>query len=181
MTRADQTVAREARRAVNERAPDPPARVPGTVRPIDKGAITRAVKARVRGVSWRLAVGGTHPGSDISYDELLDVLASQGRDFRAETSAMDRAVLAEVQTTFETLGRLPLMREIDEAIGHAVLAWIVKRFEGKVRDEPLRRLTLAYARRKKRDGYGGRPIGTRTGALALRVAEFGRVIVRKAS
>lgn len=176
----DRALSRRLDHEVEGRTPDAPARVAGTVRPTDRGAITRAVRARVRGVSWRLAVPGVHPLSSLTYDELLDVLESQGRDFRAQTSAMDRYVLAEVQTKFESIGRVPLMREIDEAVGHAVLEWIVKRFEGKVRDEPLRRLTLAYARRKKRDGYGGRPIGTRTGALALRVAEFGRVIVRKA-
>jgi hypothetical protein len=64
-------------------------------------------------------------------------------------------------------------------MGLAVLAWITKRFEGKVQDFPRRRLTLQYARAKRRAGYGDRPIGVRTGSLAIRVAEFGEVRVRK--
>lgn len=179
----DRALSRDITRAVDEREAEArePRRAPGTIKPVDKGAVTRAIRARVRGVSWRLQVPGVHPGSSLTYDELLDVLESQGRDFRAQTSAMDRFVLAEVQTRFERHTHIPLMREIDEVIALAVLSWVVKRFEGKVRDERLRRLTLDYARRKKRDGYGDRPIGVRTGALALRLAEFGRVIVRKAS
>lgn len=179
----DRSLSRDLARAVDEREADAasPRRAPGTIKPTDKGAVTRAIRARVRGVSWRLVVPGMHPGSSLTYDELLDVLESQGRDFRARTSAMDRYVLAEVQARFEATTHIPLMREIDEVVGLAVLSWIVKRFEAKVRDERLRRLTLDYARRKKRDGYGDRPIGVRTGALALRVAEFGRAIVRKAA
>ena len=173
-------IGRAIERAAAERAPDPPKDKPGTVRPDDRGAITRGVRARFRAVDWRLVVPGEHPGSGLDYDALLAILKDQGRDFAADTAALDRYVLAEVQATFESLGRMPLMREVDEAIGQAVLEWIVKRFAGTVRDVKLKRLTLAYANRKKRFGYGNRPIGTATGALAHRVAEFGRVIVRKA-
>ena len=63
-------------------------------------------------------------------------------------------------------------------MGLAVLAWIVRRFEGKVRDFPRRALTIDYARAKRR-GLRGPPVGVRTGNLALRIAEYGHVRVRK--
>lgn len=172
-------VTREIRAQVRERQPEFPARKPGTIRPTDRGAITRWVRERFRASTWALMVPGNHPGSSLTYDELLDVLEEQGRDFRADSTALDRFVLAELQTRFEQLGRIPTVAEFNEAMGIAVLTWITKRFEGKVRDFPRRRLTLEYARAKKRAGYGDRPIGVRTGALAIRVAEFGQVKVRK--
>jgi hypothetical protein len=51
----------------------------------------------------------------------------------------------------------------------------VRRFAHKVRDERLTALTPGYAKSKKRDGYGRNPIGVRTGALATRVQDFGKV------
>lgn len=177
----DARLSRELRTGIEEREPDLPARKAGTVRPTDRGAITRWVRERFRASTWSLFVPGQHPGSALSYDELLDVLEEQGRDFRADSTALDRFVLAELQIRFEELGRIPTVAEFNEAMGLAVLSWITKRFEGKVRDFPRRRLTLRYARDKKRAGYGDRPIGVRTGALALRVVEFGQVRVRKGS
>ena len=47
-----------------------------------------------------------------------------------------------------------------------------------MRDFPRRALTLAYARDKKR-GVRRPPVGVRTGNLALRIAEYGEVRVRK--
>lgn len=175
----DRALASDLRDAVDEREPSLPARRVGAVRPTDRGAITRWVRERFRASTWSLFVPGRHPTSSLTYDELLGILEEHGRDFRAETPAMRRYALAEVQTRFEELGRIPTVAEFNEAMGLAVLAWIIKRFEAKVRDVPMRRLTLDYARAKKRAGYGDRPIGVRTGSLALRVAEFGQVRVRK--
>lgn len=175
----DRVLSSDIRDAVDERDPSLPPRRANTVRPVDRGAITRWVRERFRASSWSLFVPGRHPTSSLSYDELLDVLEAQGRDFRAETSALKRYVLAEMQTRFEELGRIPTVAEFNETMGIAVLAWIIKRFEAKVRDVPMRRLTIDYARAKKRAGYGDRPIGVRTGSLALRVAEYGQVRVRK--
>lgn len=138
------------------------------------GEVSRIAKT----VEWSLAVPGRHY-SGLAYDELLDVLEAQGRDFRRDTSALRRAALAETQMRLAKLGRAPTWAEFREAYALAVLGFVVKRFEGKVRDVPLRRLTIPYAKAKKAAGYGDRPIGVRTGALSLRVAEFGDVKVRR--
>lgn len=176
----DRALSNDLRDAVGDRLDDaaPPARKAGTVRPIARGEITRWIRARFVASTWRLVVPGQH-SSGPSYDDLLDYLEAGGRDFRAESSALNRFVLAELQLRFEALGRIPTVAEFNEAMGLAVLAWLVKRFEGKVRDFPRRALTIDYARAKKRAGYGDRPIGVRTGNLALRVAEYGQVRVRK--
>lgn len=175
----DRGLERELSGALDDRDPTLPARKPGTVRPVDRGAVTRWVRERFRASTWSLFVPGAHPSSGLTYDELLDVLEEQGRDFRADTTALRRSVLAEVQTRFEELGRIPTVAEFNEAMGLAVLAWVTKRFEGKVRDFPRRALSIAYARAKKRAGYGDRPIGVRTGSLVMRVVEYGQVRVRK--
>jgi hypothetical protein len=99
---------------------------------------------------------------------------STGRfDFRAETPALNRLVLAELQTrASRNSGGSRRSDEFDEVMGLAVLAWIVKRFAGtRARCEDASPRTMAYAHRKRRLGYGNRPIGTATGSLAHRVAE----------
>ena len=139
-----------------------------------RGDIVRAINSIGRGFTVALAVPGKHY-SGLSYDELLDILEAQGRDFRATTPTMRKAVLAAVTARLENARAMPTEREIRDALADEALAWIAKRFAGKVRDERLRALTLPYARRKAKDGYGGEPIGTRTGALASRVEDYGRV------
>lgn len=160
---------------------DAPSSTPRRPDRITAAAVTRWVRERARATTWSLAVPGYHPGSDLTYDELLDVLEEQGRDFRADTTALRRSVLADVQLRLADLGRMPLAREFNDAFAAAVLAFIAKRFGvgGFVRDIKPRRLTLAYAKRKAADGYGANPIGVRTGALANRLADFGIVRVRK--
>lgn len=173
-------IGRDIERAVEDREPSLPRDKVGAVRPAERGLITRTIREMFRARDWSLDVPGVHPGSGLEYDALLDIFEAHGRDFRAETPALNRFVLAELQARFEELGRIPTQREFNESMGIAVLAWIVKRFAGTVRDVKLRRLTLPYAKRKRRLGYGNRPIGTATGSLAHRVAEFGRVRVVKA-
>lgn len=145
---------------------------------LTEAQVGREVKAIARDVEWSLGVPGRHY-SGLSYDALLDVLESQGRPFREDTSALRRAALADVQIRFASLGRAPTWAEFRDAYAEAVLAFVVKRFEAKVRDVHLRRLTNDYARAKAAAGYGGRPIGTRTGALSSRVADYGRVKVTR--
>lgn len=175
----DRALSNDLAAGLSEREPLLPLLSATAPRPADLGAITRWVRERFRASTWSIRVPGVHPSSGLTYDDLLDILEAQGRDFRAETTALDRFVLSELQLRFEELRRIPTVREFNEAMGLAVLSWIVKRFEGKVRDVKLRRLSLDYARAKRRAGYGDRPIGVRTGSLALRVAEFGQVKVRK--
>lgn len=147
-------------------------------KPLTEAQVGREVKAIARAVEWSLGVPGRHY-SGLSYDALLDVLEKQEREFRKDTSALRRSVLADVQIHFADLGRAPTWTEFRAAYAEAVLAFVVKRFEAKVRDVPMHRLTVRYAEAKAKAGYGGNPIGTRTGALAARVADFGRVSVTR--
>ena len=147
-------------------------------KPLTEAQVGREVSAIARSVAWSLGVPGRHY-SGLSYDALLDVLEGQEREFRRDTSALRRACVADVQIRFAGLGRAPTWAEFREAYAEAVLAWIVKRFDAKVRDVPMHRLTVRYAEAKAKAGYGGNPIGTRTGSLAARVADYGRVTVRR--
>ncbi len=147
-------------------------------KPLTEAQVGREVKALAREVEWSLGVPGRHY-SGLSYDELLDVLEGQQREFRRDTSALRRSVLADVQIRFAALGRAPTWAEFRDAYAEAVLAFVVLRFEAKVRDVPMHRLTVRYAEAKAKAGYGGNPIGTRTGSLAARVADYGRVKVTR--
>jgi DNA-binding transcriptional ArsR family regulator len=173
---ADKNAQKAIARAIADRlkaAPEPKL----TQRYATAGEINRRVSEIARAVDLSLRVPGVH-SSGLEYDHLLAILAAGGRDFAADTSALRRHVIATVQLELESSQRMPAVATIHAAIARATLEWIVKRFAGKVRDEPLRRLTLDYARAKRAAGYGGRPIGVRTANLALRVAEFGEVKVK---
>lgn len=132
------------------------------------------IREATRGLELSLHVPGRHY-SGLSYDELLEILADNGRDFAAPTSAMRRHIAAEVSLRFDGARRVPYATELRRAMADAALGWIVRRFAARVRDERLRALTIPYAKAKAKAGYGDRPIGTRTGALAARVEDVGRV------
>lgn len=142
-----------------------------------RGAVVRVINAATAG-RWRaeLSVPGRHYGG-LSNNALLEVLADGGRDFAATTTAMRAHVRATVQTHFEGVTKLPRPREIEAVMDAAAVEWIVKRFDGKVRDQHLRLLTIPYARAKSRDGYGGKSIGVRTGSLVAAVEDHGRVTI----
>lgn len=137
--------------------------------------IARMVREATAG-RWgvELDVPGQHYGG-LSNNELLEILKDQGRDFAHATTAMRAHVRATVALLFENRYSVPTQREINDAIDHAVIEWIVKRFDGKVRDEHLRLLTIPYARAKAKAGYGSKSIGVRTGSLVAAVEDRGRV------
>lgn len=173
---ADKRLQRMIDRVVVDRAKAaPPPRL--TQRFVTAGEINRRVSQIARSVDLSLTVPGVH-SSGLEYDELLAILAAGGRDFAADTTTLRRHIVASVQIELESSERMPAIVTIHQAIARATLEWIMKRFSNVVRDEPIRRLTLKYARAKAAAGYGGRSIGVRTGNLALRVAEFGEVKVK---
>ena len=144
-----------------------------------RGEIVRAVTDAVRGIEIGLRGPGKHP-SGPTYDELLGNLDAGGRDFLAVTPATRKHLLASLTIAFEGARRVPSVREMRDVIRDAFKEWVLKRFAGKVRDQHLRALTIPYARRKKADGYGGEPIGVRTGALRDRIEDAGRVVITAA-
>ena len=76
-----------------------------------RGEIVRSIASVGRGFRVALEVPGRHY-SGLTYDELLEILADQGRDFAATTTAMRRAVLAEVTARYEGARRAPTDAEI---------------------------------------------------------------------
>lgn len=140
-------------------------------------ALARVLAAATGGrYRVELDVPGKHYGG-LTNNELLAILADQDRDFARATTAMRAHVRATVALRFEGATRLPSTREVEAVMDDAVVEWIVKRFDGKVRDQHLRLLTIPYARAKAKAGYGGSPIGFRTGSLAAAVADHGRVTI----
>lgn len=131
-----------------------------------------------REVEWSLEVPGRHY-SGLTYEALLDILAEQGRPFREDSRTLRKTAIAETSLRLASLRREPTWNEFRDAFALSVLGFIVRRFEAKVRDVRIRALTQDYAKAKARAGYGDRPIGTRTGALSLRVAEYGHVTITK--
>ena len=143
-------------------------------RSAQRGEIVRAIRDTTKGVEIALKVPGIHY-SGLTYDKLIGILAAQGRDFAATTPTMRKHMVAEVTIVYENAVKVPTMKALKETLAESALGWIVRRFAHKVRDERLAALTPGYAKSKKRDGYGRNPIGVRTGALATRVQDFGKV------
>lgn len=141
-----------------------------------RGEITRAITAAVRGAEMELDVPGRHY-SGLTYNELLAILAAQGRDFGYVNKTMRHAVLADLLARYEDSRRMPTQRDLRTAISAAAVAWVVKRLEWVVRDVRIRGLTDRYRERKAKDGFGDNPIGVRTGALRDRVESAGRMRV----
>jgi hypothetical protein len=140
-------------------------------------ALARVLSAATGGrYRVELDVPGEHY-SGLPHNELLAILAKQDRDFAHATTAMRAHVRATVALHFEGAIRLPSTREVDAVMDAAVVEWIVKRFDGKVRDQHLRLLTIPYAKAKAKAGYGSKSIGVRTGSLVAAVEDHGRVTI----
>lgn len=137
--------------------------------------IDRRVSQFVRSIEWELRVPGQHEGG-LSNQDLLGYLAAQGRDFAKDTPTLRRFALAEVAAAVAGLGRLPTQAELKRAFSDAAVAFVIRRFDYKVRDIRIPLLTLAYARAKKKAGYFG-PVGIRTGELRDTIEERARAVI----
>ena len=119
-------------------------------------------------LDYEITIPGTHY-SGLTNQALFEILAGQDRDFAANTRTLRKFVAAELRIALEGARRLPTPTELDRLAAPIILAWILRRMDGRVRDERLRPLTERYARAKYAAGYHT-PIGTRTGALRNAVA-----------
>ncbi len=117
---------------------------------------------------------GTHY-SGLTNQQLFDILARQGRDFADNNRALRTYVATELRIHLEGTRRLPTNEELDALAARAVLARVMSRLHGKVRDITVRRLTEAYAKAKFKAGFKT-PIGVRTGALYYAVSKAAVVI-----
>ena len=69
----DRLLSNDLAAGLSERESPLPLASPGKVRPADLGAIVRWVRERFRASTWRVQVPGVHPGSGLTYDDLLDM------------------------------------------------------------------------------------------------------------
>lgn len=139
--------------------------------------ITAAIVAFVRSLprSFTVVVPGDHY-SELTYDELIDVLASQGRDFLAVTVQMLQYVRAQLTRLFAGSKTLPTLAQLRRAAAPAILDHIEERFSKRGNADVLMTpLTRPYAAWKARTGRGNQPIGVLTGALRAAFSRKARV------
>lgn len=137
---------------------------------------TRALRERITlfarsVVRLRVVLSGRHKGS-ITNQRMLIVRKREGRDFDAWTVQFKQSLQRDLFALYEPQKRVPSLDELATSAGPIARAFLVQRVERGGFDLLLEPLTTTYAQRKRRDGYGGRPIGERTGAWlsALRKA-----------
>ena len=143
-------------------------------RPATAGEIERLIRLYSQSLDYTVDVPGTHY-SGLTNQQLFDILASQDRDFAKNNKALRTYVAAELRIHLEGTRRLPTNEELDALAARAVLARVMSRLHGKVRDITVRRLTEAYAKAKYKAGFKT-PIGVRTGALYYAVSKAAVVI-----
>jgi hypothetical protein len=143
-------------------------------RPATAGEIERLIRLYSQSLDYTVDVPGTHY-SGLTNQQLFDILASQDRDFAKNNKALRTYVATELRIHLEGTRRLPTNEEIDALAARAVLARVMSRLHGKVRDITVRRLTEAYAKAKFKAGFKT-PIGVRTGALYYAVSKAAVVI-----
>lgn len=131
--------------------------------------IVAFVREVVKPGRWRVHVPGVHTGG-ITYEGLLEVLASQGREFLANTVQLSLAVSAALRHEWLSSDTMPTRRELEQTAEQPLLDHVEARFSpgnGDIRVSPL---TARYAARKRRLGRGGQPIGVASGELRRAVS-----------
>lgn len=138
--------------------------------------VEQALRTFARNLTYSLHVPGSHPGG-IAYDDLLDVLASQGRDFTADSTKLrdyvERGLLAE----FAGDTTPPSASERRQIAAALVLRWILNRLESQLRDVPIKSNDATYRAWKRKHARYSAP-GMRSGALRDAIKRHGEVTVR---
>lgn len=146
---------------------------PARPQPVTRAAIEAALTAFVREVirpgAWHVRVPGLHTGG-IAHDQLIEVLAAQGRDFFANTVQLALAVSTALRREWLGAGRLPSRDELRQTAEPALLDHVEKRFERGNGDVLMQPLTRRYAARKRALGRGTQPIGVASGELRRAVS-----------
>ena len=134
----------------------------------------QALRTFARNLSYSLRVPGIHP-SGLHYDELLDILAAQGRDFTADSSKLRAHV---EKGLLEELGDGPSTAAERRSVAAAlILQWVLNRLERQLRDVPIKSNESTYRAWKRKHARYATP-GMRSGALRDAIESRGQVIVR---
>ena len=141
---------------------------------VSRSEIARLIDLVVRVArSFELAIPGRHYGG-LTNQELLDVRESEGRNFVGWTNAMKSHVRSTLALTFEDARRMPTEARVREVVSAALIEWVLKRLDYKVRDVRIPLLNPEYQKRKRADGYTG-PVGVRTGAWRTAIEDRAKV------
>ncbi len=134
--------------------------------------LTPQMRAFADRLRFTLRIPGTHP-SGLSYEELFDILAAQGRDFGADSPQLRGHIRYALREQFDG-GRAPGRAQLRQIAEAAILEWIVSRIETGLRDVPIRPNDPKYRRWKMKHAAYSR-VGMRTGALRNRIRDNARV------
>lgn len=149
---------------VRDSTPARPARSEPVTRRAIEAVIVAFTREVVRPGRWRVRVPGEHKGG-ISHEALFDVLASQGREFLANTVQLSLAVGRELRRRWLSASTLPTLEQLRDTAEPALLDHVEARLSpgnGDIRVTPL---TARYAARKRAQGRGSQPIGVASGEL----------------
>jgi len=135
-----------------------------------------ALKAFAQRLTFTLRVPGAHP-SGLAYDELLRILADQGRDFAADSTKLRDHVARALVEQFGDDRRPPGLTQLRQIAAAAILEWVLTRLEMGNRDVPIKPNEPGYRAWKQRNANYSRP-GMRSGALRDQLRDKGRVAVR---
>lgn len=134
--------------------------------------LTPQMRAFADRLRFTLRIPGTHP-SGLSYEELFDILARQGRDFGADSDRLRAHIRYALREQFDG-GRAPGKAQLRQIAEAAILEWILSRIETGLRDVPIKPNDSKYRRWKMRYAAYSR-VGMRTGALRDRIRDRARV------
>lgn len=130
-----------------------------------EAALIAFVREYIRSDAWTIIVPGEHTGG-LSHQELLRVLASQGRDFLQSTVQLYQAVAIALRREFLGGGVVPTTEAMKRASETPLLDHVEMRFSKRGNaDISVTTLTPKYAARKRALGRGTQPIGVASGEL----------------
>lgn len=139
--------------------------------------VLAVIRPFARDFAWTLHVPGGY-ASGASFDDVIGYLAAGGRPFGLEdTKALHDHVRRGLIARFEGTSRMPSLAQLAAATEPLVIEWVLKRFDGLVKDTrrtPRLHATVAAYRRA---GLSDKPLGQRTGTLRDRIASDGQVAV----
>lgn len=122
-------------------------------------ALRKQMAEFVKPLVGRLEIPGRHR-SGLSNQRVLAVRAHEGRDFAMVTVQMTQYLRRELAQRFRGMGRLPTVDEVKALTSALYVNYIANdRVLHGGGDILLQPLTREYAKRKRRLGKGGQPIG----------------------